>query len=120
MQQLIAQGDQLLYWAWFGRIWPVIAVTVILLLSKSKPRSSTAFLILGALVGYGVQSLVGLISISLPGGPFEASSAGVMEAMLKHSFRAAVTSVISGFIAVKWLHNLMRAGSANAQQALPN
>jgi hypothetical protein len=62
------------FWLWASRLWPLL-VPFLFLAAMPPPRAG-AFILFGALACYGVQSVVGMLSIELPAAIPEGGSFG--------------------------------------------
>jgi hypothetical protein len=96
---------------WIFRLWPIALPLLFLLNPKVKMPSSVAFLVLGSLVCFGVQSLVGMVSILLPAAfASDASFADkIFQVALVHLQRSIVASFLLSFAPLWWLHRSLSA-----------
>ena len=93
-------------WRWVTVLWPIVGTLLYLLAAKPRSQSPWAFVVLGVLTCFGVQSLVGLASIQLPAALASAASAPqrMLQFMLAHTVRSVGISVCLSFMALWWLH----------------
>jgi hypothetical protein len=96
---------------WISRLWPIALPLLFLLILKVKRPSFFAFLVLGSLVCFGVQSLVSIVSISLPAA--FASDASftdkIFQVALAHLQRSIVASILLSLAPLWWLHRRLSA-----------
>jgi hypothetical protein len=99
------------FWLWVARLWPMLLVGGFLFVFRASLRNRLAFGLLGLLVCFGVQFLVGQISVGLPVAVSEHSESGVqiVEAVLENLMRTVVIASVISIGPLWWLCNLLRS-----------
>jgi hypothetical protein len=84
-------------WLWVGWLWPIALPLAFVLASRWKIHNWIAFLVIGALVCYGIQGITSRYMMTLPAP--SPGSAALLE-QLFHIMLAAIvrTNVISFFL----------------------
>lgn len=97
---------------WVSRTWPLLLVGGFMLLFRASLKNRLAFFVLGVLLCFGVQLIVGQFSLSLPliasmgaGEPIQ-----IMAAMLENLIRTVAVSLVLAHGPLWWLYRLLRAG----------
>jgi hypothetical protein len=102
---------------WMTRLWP-IALPALVLAFAPRPRG-IEFLVFGGLACFGVQSVVGAVSIELPTAFPDAASLPekVFAIMLAHMLRMLVISVFLSVPALLWLRQLLQSPATRGSRA---
>jgi hypothetical protein len=103
---------------WLHWCWP--PALAVLLWGLRKPRSNgIPFVVLGALVGYGVQWIVSYFVVQLPASVPKNLPHGqqLLRIMIINGYRTALISAVCALPLVFWLHSLTAkraVGSGNS------
>ena len=98
------------FWLWAARLWPIILPLAFLLVLRAKVAKPFSFFMLGALVCFGVQLIVGQISPNWPTDiPVEAPfPEQFFQALLGNIFRTIIISLVLSIAPLWWLYRLLR------------
>jgi len=94
---------------WAVYVWPFILSVGFLVLAKPRPINGVAFLVLGVLVCFGVQSLVGLASAYTPSELEAGASAPerFFQAAMIHIARTVGLSAALSVVPLWWLRRCL-------------
>ena len=97
-------------WHWVGWLWPIVLPFGFVLASRGRIKNRVAFLVLGALVCYGIQDIASRYSITLPAETPEnaALPEQLFYIMLATIIRANIISFFLSFLPLVWLYTLLR------------
>jgi hypothetical protein len=97
-------------WLWVGWLWPIALPLAFVLASRGKIQDRIAFLVIGALVCYGIQGITSRYMITLPAPTPEnaALPEQLFYIMLAAIVRTNVVSFFLSFVPLTWLYVLLR------------
>ncbi len=106
---------------WLGRIWPIAAPLMFLLILRKKIHRPFAFVVSGALACSGIYSIVGQILISMPWSTPESSSVNEKVAQLIAAAisRTFITSIIISIPMLYWLYKAYASIPPNTYEPSP-
>lgn len=110
MQLGLDHEHAMYFWLWAARLWPVLFPLTLVLVLRTKIAKPFTFFILGVLVCYGVQFIVGQISPNWPTGvPTEAPfPEQFFQVLLSNMFRTILISLVLSVAPLWWLYRLLR------------
>lgn len=110
MQLGLEPQDALSFWVWAARLWPFVLLLGALLLFRSKIEKRFPFFVLGSLLCFGVQLIVGQIAAGLPTDiPVEAPfPEKMLQALLATLSRTILISLVLSVAPLWWLYRLLR------------
>ncbi|MCF1457192.1 MAG: hypothetical protein LPH21_06390 [Shewanella sp.] len=90
------------FWLWSGRLWPIILTLIFLYLRRKLIANKIGFFIIGVLVCFGVQWVVGQFSLLMPVSYTgeQGSPEQIFSMALNSLARAVIVSMILGSIAL--------------------
>jgi len=100
-------------WLWAARLWPFILTVGFLFFVRPKLGKPYPFVVLGVLLCFGVQQIVGQVSAGLPvgitaGAPFLEQ---FFEAVLANVARTILLSSVLSVAPLWWLYRTLRVTS---------
>jgi hypothetical protein len=107
--------DAMAAWLWASRLWPIVLPVLMVTLA---PRAGfVAFVVLGALICFGMQSLVGAFSVELPASIPEHGSleAKVLAVSVAHIARTLFISVVLSVPMLLWFRKLLQTSTAQGR-----
>ena len=98
------------FWHWVGWLWPLAPSLSVVLVARSKIKHRLAFVVLGTLACYGVQSIVARYMVTVPAPVSEgaAVSEQLAQAMLATLVRTNLLSLVLSVLPIAWLYAILR------------
>jgi len=106
MQFGVDSGDIAYIIFWLGRVWPIAAPLMFLLILRKKIHRPIAFVVFGSLACSGIYSIVGQILISMPWSTPASSSVSEKVSLLIAAAisRTLIASIIISIPMLYWLY----------------
>ena len=100
-------------WSWASWLWPFVLPLGFVLATRSRIKTPVAFLVVGALVCFGVYGIVAHFMISLPAAYPESAAfpEQLFQIMLAAIVRTNVIAFLLSFLPLTWLYVVLRAQS---------
>ena len=107
--------DALILWIWVARLWPLVLVGGFFVAFRSTLRNPIAFFGIGVLVCFGVQLIVGQVSLGLPVSVGEGNTPAnqLVEGLLENLVRTTIVSSALAVAPLWWLRSLLRTVRSN-------
>ena len=102
--------NAMIFWSWVGWLWPIVLPLCFVLASRGRIKNRAAFLVLGALVCYGIQGITSRYMFTLPA-PYPENAAlpeQLFHIMLAAIVRTNIISLFLSFLPLVWLYVLLR------------
>jgi hypothetical protein len=106
---------------WVARVWPIVPALAVWLVLRARIERPVTFVVLGALVCFGVQWLVSQVALVFT--PVSAPDASVSEQLLKVMFAAVIQNILLSLVVslplLWWLQRALRRPPAVPEHKKP-